>query len=173
MTMRRNTSAIRGKTPDRSVPPRVPALSAALSPTASTASAGGESAGVHVYTRIRPTIRPDEDIFYPDDRTSGATSKMGLGGRPMNLPPPGTRVVSVVDDTTVSAFSHNCIEGQQQRSATSSATPSVHNFHFHRSFDMTASQEDVYRVVGYPLVEHMFDGYNTSLLAYGQPRHVQ
>lgn len=43
-------------------------------------------------------------------------------------------------------------------------------FHFDQVFGPEASQADVYDSIGAPLVQHVLQGYNGSLLAYGQTR---
>mmetsp|Transcript_29826 Transcript_29826/g.5386 ORF Transcript_29826/g.5386 Transcript_29826/m.5386 type:complete len:237 (+) Transcript_29826:236-946(+) len=44
----------------------------------------------------------------------------------------------------------------------------AHRFNFRRIFEMQASQEQIYTSCGLPMIEHMLEGYNCAILAYGQ-----
>lgn len=44
----------------------------------------------------------------------------------------------------------------------------THSFFFDRVFDEAATQEDLYRYVGEPVVEDVLEGYHGTVLAYGQ-----
>ncbi len=43
-----------------------------------------------------------------------------------------------------------------------------HTFHFDRIFGFDATQEQVYNTVAKPVVDGLFEGYNGTIIAYGQ-----
>eukprot|EP00759_Apiculatamorpha_spiralis_P021811 PhF_6_TR26346/c3_g1_i1/m.37915 len=92
-----------------------------------------ESAGVDVFTRIRPPLSDTEETTWPSS---------------------GIPVVAVLDNYTIRTVN---AEKKNQ-----------HEYTFNQIFGTNATQEELYRAVGAPLVKHIFSGYNTCLLAYGQ-----
>ena len=45
-----------------------------------------------------------------------------------------------------------------------------HTFHFDRIFGFDSAQEQVYNTVAKPVVDGLFEGYNGTIIAYGQVR---
>ncbi|KAL9316712.1 hypothetical protein ACSQ67_017713 [Phaseolus vulgaris] len=65
---------------------------------------------------------------------------------------------------------NNGIEGDRTVKKVSSDTLCVgdRQFTFDSVFDSNTNQEDIFQSVGVPLVKNALDGYNTSILSYGQ-----
>ncbi len=48
-----------------------------------------------------------------------------------------------------------------------------HNFHFNGVIPMTATQDDVFKLVGTSTVQNALDGFNSTIFAYGQTGFLQ
>lgn len=46
--------------------------------------------------------------------------------------------------------------------------PELHNFNFDRTFDVNATQADVYTYAAKPVVDSVLEGFNGTVFAYGQ-----
>jgi Kinesin motor domain len=81
-------------------------------------------------------------------------------------------IVRVVDDSSLSIIEYMGVaDNDQDREASLEENPSLanyHNFTFDYVYDQNSTQEEVYEHSGKPAVLSVLEGYNATLLAYGQ-----
>ncbi|XP_014505122.1 kinesin-like protein KIN-12F isoform X1 [Vigna radiata var. radiata] len=118
----------------------------------------------------------DPNILYNHDQSLPSTINQSLSKNstsqnnlhqskpPFELDPP-VKVVVRIRPTN-----NNGIEGDRTVKKVSSDTLCVgdRQFTFDSVFDSNTNQEDIFQSVGVPLVKNALDGYNTSILSYGQ-----
>eukprot|EP00730_Choanoeca_flexa_P003815 TRINITY_DN11513_c0_g1_i1.p1 TRINITY_DN11513_c0_g1~~TRINITY_DN11513_c0_g1_i1.p1 ORF type:complete len:1296 (+),score=285.48 TRINITY_DN11513_c0_g1_i1:64-3951(+) len=112
----------------------------------------------------------EESIFQDNDDSKGSNFKVVVRVRPLN-----SREQSKKAETCVEIINKQAIQitkPKSQASASerpaSSAGPTTHNFNYDRVFDPDSTQQAVYTTAVKPVVESVLQGYNGSVIAYGQ-----
>ena len=115
----------------------------------SSINAGSYSENFKVAVRVRPPL--DREI----DPTNGFFS-----------------TVRVIDDTSLTIIEYMGIaDNDLDREESLKENPSLanyHNFTFDYVYDQNSTQDEVYEHSGKPAVLSVLEGYNATLLAYGQ-----
>ncbi|QCE01788.1 kinesin family member 15 [Vigna unguiculata] len=117
-----------------------------------------------------PNILNNHDQALPStikqslSKTSTSQNNLHQSKPPFESDPP-VKVVVRIRPTN-----DNGIEGDRTVKKVSSDTLCVgdRQFTFDSVFDSNTNQEDIFQSVGVPLVKNALDGYNTSILSYGQ-----
>ncbi|ESW14365.1 hypothetical protein PHAVU_008G274700 [Phaseolus vulgaris] len=103
-------------------------------------------------------------IKQPHSKSSTSQNNLHQSKPPSELDP-SVKVVVRIRPTN-----NNGMEGDRTVKKVSSDTLCVgdRQFTFDSVFDSNTNQEDIFQSVGVPLVKNALDGYNTSILSYGQ-----
>jgi hypothetical protein len=122
---------------------------------ASESTSGGDA--VKVICRVRPFAKRELEI------QDELNSKFANDWEKLPL----RSVVEMVDGKTTNFLDHDKNYSLRQSFAFDHSLWSVEK-HQQDSHNETATQEDVYRIVGLPAVANVWAGYNTCVFAYGQ-----
>ncbi|XP_074589647.1 kinesin-like protein KIN-12C [Curcuma longa] len=138
------------------------------SPLASRSGSENENPNAQIETPNSPSNFTRKALPHPTDglplkKQSGVVDE--LRGSDGSLDPSGSSVKVAI---RVRPGSGQKTEGVVRRISSNSLSLGDRTFNFHSVLGPESTQEDVFKMVGIPLVNYSLAGFNTSIVSYGQ-----